>query len=102
MTHPGGGGEEFYSVQGAGNDQFMDNSWMGCHQGEVLNIIKYLVSTSLEFMFLWSAVSIWGRGACVLQKKLRNMCQGGYLYLAIYIFQGTGSLMNLLCDRIIV
>ena len=65
MTHPGRGGEEFYSVRGEGHDQFMDNSWIDCHQGEVLSIIKFLVSTSLEFMFLWSTVSIW-RGTCFL------------------------------------
>jgi len=75
----------------------MDNSWMGCHQGEVLNIIKYLVSTSLEFMFLWSAVSIWGGGPVFCKKNL-GIC----VKEDIYIFQGTVSLTNLLCDRIIV
>ena len=80
VTHPGGGGEEFYSVQGAGCDQFMDNSWMGCHQGEVLSIINFLVSTSLEFMFLWSAVSIWGWGAASCNKNL-GICVKEDIYI---------------------
>ena len=59
VTHPGGGGEEFYSVQGAGCDQFMDNSWMGCHQGEVLSIINPMVSTVPRSTHLQSAFFIW-------------------------------------------
>ena len=35
LTHPGGGSEEFSSVQGAGHDCLMDNSWAGWHQGIV-------------------------------------------------------------------
>ena len=52
MTHPGGHGEKFFSVQGTGHDQLVDNSWVGWHQGEVSSIIDFLVSTSLESVFL--------------------------------------------------
>ena len=52
MTHPGGDGEKFFSVQGTGHDQLVDNSWVGWHQGEVSSIIDFLVSTSLESVFL--------------------------------------------------
>ena len=42
----------FNSVQGGGCDQLMDNSWIGCHQGEVSSIINFLVSNSFVSMFL--------------------------------------------------
>ena len=42
----------FNSVQGGGCDQLMDNSWIGWHQGAVSSIINFLVSTSLESVFL--------------------------------------------------
>ena len=42
----------------------MDNSWIGWHQGEISSNINLLVSTSVGFMFLWSAVFIWWRSAC--------------------------------------
>ena len=38
VIHTGGASEEFYSVQGAGCDQLMDNSWTGLPQGEVSSI----------------------------------------------------------------
>ena len=40
MIHTGGGSEEFYSVQGAGCDLLMDNSWIALPlpQGEVSSI----------------------------------------------------------------
>ena len=47
MSHPGGGSVESYSVQGAEHDQLVDNSWIGWHHGEVLNIINLLVATNL-------------------------------------------------------
>ena len=62
MTHPGGGSEEFYGVQGAGRDQLVDTSWIGWHQGDISGIISLLVSTSLGSMFLRSAVFIWRWG----------------------------------------
>ena len=93
MTHSGGGSEEFYSVQGAGRDQLMDNSRIGWYQGEVLSIINLLVSTSPGSMFLWSAVFIW-RGSAPCKNNL-GMCQA-----FIDIFQGTGSLVILPCGRL--
>ena len=80
MTHPGDASEEFYSVQGAGCDQLRDNSGIGWHQGEVSSIINLLVSTSLEFMFLQSAVFLWkGSASC---KNNLECVSGIYLYLS--------------------
>ena len=59
MTHPGVGSEKFFSVQGRGHDQLVDNSWIGWHQGEAWSVINLLVSTNLGSMFLWSAAFIW-------------------------------------------
>ena len=70
MTHPGGGSEEFYSIQGTRCDLLMDNSRIGWHQGEVASIISFLISASLGSTFLQSAVFIW-RGV-----------SGFYLYLS--------------------
>ena len=70
MTHPGGGSEEFYSIQGTRCDLLMDNTRIGWHQGEVASIISLLVSASLGSTFLQSAVFIW-RGV-----------SGLYLYLS--------------------
>ena len=50
----------FYSVQGAGHDQFMDNSRIGWHQGGVSSFISLLVSSSLGSIFLWSQFSSEG------------------------------------------
>lgn len=47
MTHPGGGSEEFYGVQGAGRDQLMDDSCTGWDKDEVSSITSFLVSASL-------------------------------------------------------
>ena len=54
----GKGSEGLYSVQGAGCNQLMDNSWIGWYQGEVSSIIDFLVSTNLASMISWSAVFI--------------------------------------------
>ena len=42
VTHPGEGGKEFYSVQGAGRAQLVDNSWIG---------IKVMFQASSTFWF---------------------------------------------------
>ena len=63
MTHAGGDDENFFSVQG--HDQLVDNSWIGCHQGEVSSIISFLVSTSLESVFL--LISSFHLEGCVSQ-----------------------------------
>ena len=60
FNHPGAGSEEFYSVQGAGHDQFLDNSGIGWHQGGVSSFISLLVSSSLGSIFLWSQFSSGG------------------------------------------
>ena len=77
MTHPGGGSEVFYSVQGAGHDQFMDNSRIGWHQGGVSSFISLLVSSSLGSLSLWSGVFISpderGRGSASCKNNL-GMC----------------------------
>ena len=81
MTHPGGVREEFYSVQGVRSDQLRHSSRVGWHQGEVSNIINFLVSTSLGSVFFWSAVFIW-RGSASIKKQLRNVHQDFNLYLS--------------------
>ena len=54
--------------------QLVDSSRTGWHQGEVSNIINFLVSTSLGSVFFWSAIFIW-RGSASYKKQLRNVCQ---------------------------
>ena len=54
------------------HDQLMHDSRIGWHQGEVSSIISLLVSTSLGFVFLQSAVFIWqGSASC---KNNLGMC----------------------------
>ena len=74
----GKGSEGLYSVQGAGCDQLMDNSWIGWHQGEVSSIIDFLVSTSLASMVSWSAVFIWKES--ISCKNNLGMCIGPTIY----------------------
>ena len=74
MTHPRGGSEEFYSVQGAGYDPRVDSPWIGWPPGEVSNIVSLLVSTSLGSMLLWSVVFIW---RCLLPVKTTEECVVG-------------------------
>ena len=95
LTLPGEGSEEFYSVQGAGCGQLLDDSRIGWLQGEVSCFINLLVSTRQGSMFLCSAVFIWW--VYFLSKQLRNVCQAFFC-----IFQGTGSLVILLPCRFIV
>ena len=71
MTHPGGCNEELYSVHRADHDKLMVNSWIGWHYGEGSSIINLLVSTSLEFIVLSSAVFIWMESA---YKNNLGMC----------------------------
>ena len=59
-----------FSVQGAGCDQLVDNSWIGWHQGEISNIVNLLVSTSVGSIILWSAVFI-GKGSASCKSNLR-------------------------------
>ena len=74
---PSGGGSEFYSVQGAGCGQLVDNSRISCLQAEVSCIINLLVPTSLGSMFLWSAVFIQRSASC---ENNLGMCVCLYLY----------------------
>ena len=74
FNHPGAGSEEFYSVQGAGHDQFIDNSLIGWRQGGVSSFSNLLVSTSLGSVFLWSAVFIWRGSAAATAAKLLQSC----------------------------
>ena len=55
---------EFYSVQGAGCGQLVDNSRISWLQAEVSCIINLLVPTSLGSMFLWSTVFIQRSASC--------------------------------------
>ena len=62
---PGGGSEEFYSVQGAGRGQLVDPSRTGWHQGEVSSIINLLVSTSLGvYAPVVSSLHLVGSASC--------------------------------------
>ena len=64
VPHLGGGSKEFYSVQGAKRDQLVDKSWIGWPSRWSFKHHQP-ASTSLGYMFLWSAVFIW-RGFCFL------------------------------------
>lgn len=98
MTHPRGGSEEFYSVQGAGDDH-------GPSLWTVLGLVgikvkfqhlQLLLLTSIGSMFLLSAVFIlWGSASC---KNNLGVC----VRSLIYPFQETGSSVILLCGRITV
>ena len=77
LCGPSGGGSEFYSVQGAGCGQLVDNSRISCLQAEVSCIINLLVPTSLGSMFLWSAVFIQRSASC---ENNLGMCVRLYLY----------------------
>ena len=68
----GGSGEEFSSVQRAECDQPMDNYWIGWNQGEVSNIINFLVSACLGSRFFFS---LQVEGVCFLKKQLRDVYQ---------------------------
>ena len=64
MTHPGGGSEEFSSVQGAGRGQLVDNSRIGWHQGEASSIISLLDSASLGSVLVVGSFHL--EGVCFL------------------------------------
>ena len=90
LTHPGGGSEEFSSVQGAGHDQLMDNSWAGWHQG----IVSSQPSGSISLGSMVSSFHLQGSASC---KNNLGMCVRP---LSIS-FRKRSSLI-LLCHRIIV
>ena len=49
MTHPGGGSEEFYNVQGASRDQLVKCSWIGWHQPSGFNQFRVYVLVVSSF-----------------------------------------------------
>ena len=97
MTHPRGGSEEFYSVQGAGDDH-------GPSLWTVLGLVgikvkfqhlQLLLLTSIGSMFLSAVFILWGSASC---KNNLGVC----VRSLIYPFQETGSSVILLCGRITV
>ena len=76
------------------HDQPVDSSQTAWPQGAVSSIINLLCSTSLWPMFLWSTVFIWRGSASYRNKTVWQAF--------IYIFQGTGSSVILLCGGFMV
>ena len=75
------------------SEQLVLNSQTGWHQSEVLNIINFLVSTGLMSMCFPAKEKQTNKQ----KTQRRSVCQ-----VFIYISQGTGSLVILLCGGFIV
>ena len=78
-----------FIVSSPGHDQLMDSSQIGWLQGAISKIIPLLISTSSYGQQFSSG------GGLLPTKQLRNVS-------GLYIFQGTLSLVILLCGRIVV
>ena len=95
MTHPGMGSEDFYSLQRAGYDQLLDNSWIGWHQGEIFKHHQPSGFNQSTVYVLAVSTFYLVRGLLPGKKQFRSQA-------FICIFQGTGSSVILPCGRIIV